>query len=248
MGIVEGFTEFLPISSTAHLILTAKLLKIPQSDFVKSFEIIIQLGAVLAVLWYYRKTIFSNLEFYKKIFAAFLPTAILGFIFYKIVKNILLDEVAIIVWTVLLGGVVLIIFEFFHTEKSTDIESIEKISYWKCFLIGIFQAVAIVPGVSRAAATILGGLLLGLKRKTIVEFSFLLALPTILAASSYDLLKSGFSFSLDQFGVLLAGFTVSFFIAILSIKFLLKFIEKNNFILFGFYRILLGLVFILFLL
>ncbi len=244
MGVVEGFTEFLPISSTAHLVLTAKFLDIPQTEFVKSFEIAIQLGAILAVVWYYHKEIFLNKEIGKKIISAFIPTAVLGFAFYKIVKSFLLESTETIIWTMLLGGIFLIIFELWHKEKPEAIDNIEKISYAKCFLIGVFQAVAIVPGVSRAAATILGGLFLGLKRKIIVEFSFLLAVPTMLSATGYDLLKNGYSFSSDQFGVLLSGFLVSFFVALISIRFLLAFIKRNNFVWFGVYRVVFAVLLI----
>jgi len=245
LGIVEGFTEFLPISSTAHLILTGKILNIAQTEFVKSFEIAIQLGAILAVAWLYWKKLLLNKEIMKKIIAAFLPTAIFGFLLYKLFKGYLMENLSVIVWALLLGGVFLIIFEYWHKEKADATDSIENISYRNCFLIGSCQAIAMVPGVSRAAATILGGLFLGVKRKTIVEFSFLLAVPTMLAATGYDLLKTGFTFSADQFGLLLTGFIVSFLVAILAVKFLLHFIERHDFKWFGVYRIIIALIFLL---
>ncbi len=247
LGVVEGFTEFLPISSTAHLILMGKILKISQTEFVKSFEIAIQLGAILAVVWLYWKRLFLNKAIIKRIIAAFLPTAVLGLLLYKFFKGVLMENIAVIVWALFLGGVLLIVFELRHKEKSYAVENIEKISYRQCFLIGAFQSLAMVPGVSRAGATILGGLLLGLKRKAIVEFSFLLAVPTMLAATGYDLLKTGAGFSSNQFGVLAAGFLTSFFVAILSIKFLLHYVQKNNFISFGVYRIIIGLIMFLWL-
>jgi len=245
LGTVEGFTEFLPISSTAHLILTAKILKISQTEFVKSFEIAIQLGAILAVVWLYRRRFFLDKETIKRIIAAFLPTAIFGFLFYKFFKEFLMENTSLIVWTLFLGGVFLIVFEFWYKEKLGTVEDVAKISYRQSLLIGVFQSAAMIPGVSRAAATILGGLFLGLKRKTIVEFSFLLAVPTILAATGYDLLKTGSDFSLDQLGILVVGFLVSFLVAILAIKFLLHFIQKNNFNWFGIYRIFIGFILIL---
>lgn len=247
LGMVEGFTEFLPISSTAHLILTAKILNIPQSDFVKSFEIAVQLGAILAVVWLYWRKFFLDKESLKRVIAAFLPTVFVGLFFYKIFKEYLLENLVIIVWALFLGGIFLIVFELFHKEKEDAVDDISKIPYKKSVLIGVFQSLAIVPGVSRAAATILGGLALGLKRKTIVEFSFLLAVPTMIGATGYDLLKSGNGFSPDQFSILFAGFLVSFFVAIFAIKFLLHYIQRNNFIWFGVYRIVIGLLFILFL-
>jgi undecaprenyl-diphosphatase len=243
LGAVEGFTEFLPISSTAHLILTGKVLSIAQTEFVKSFEIAIQLGAILAVVWLYWKKVLLNKEIIKKIAAAFLPTAIFGLLLYKIFKSYLMENLSIIVWALFLGGIFLIIFEYWHKEKPEDTESIEKISYKRCFLIGSCQAISIVPGVSRAAATILSGLFLGIKRKTIVEFSFLLAVPTMLSATILDLLKSSSGFSFNQFGLLAVGFIVSFLVAIIAIKFLISYIQQNDFKLFGIYRIIIASIF-----
>jgi undecaprenyl-diphosphatase len=242
-GIIEGVTEFLPISSTAHLVLGAKMMRVSQTDFVKSFEIIIQFGAILSVIALYWKRFLVDLESLKRILAAFIPTAILGFLLYKVVKTYLIDSETIIVWALFLGGFILIIFELFHREKESAIDDISTIPYRKCIAIGFFQALAMLPGVSRSAATILGGLALNLKRRTIVEFSFLLAAPTMLAASVLDLLKSGSAFSASQFGVLAVGFIVSFIVAILSIRFFLEFIKKHTFIPFGIYRIVVALIF-----
>jgi len=245
LGMVEGFTEFLPISSTAHLILSTRILHIPQTEFIKSFEIVIQLGAILAVVGMYWKKFLLNGEVIKRVLAAFLPTAVFGFLLYKIFKSFLMENLAVIVWALFLGGIFIIIFELWHKERPDSVDTVEKISYRQCFWIGSFQAIAMVPGVSRAAATILGGLLLGLKRKTIVEFSFLLAVPTMLAATAYDLFKSGAGLSSDQLGILSVGFLVSFLVAILAIKFLLHYIQRHNFVWFGIYRIIVGLIFIL---
>ena len=262
LGAVEGFTEFLPISSTAHLILTAKVLVISQTEFTKTFEIAIQSGAILAVVWLYGKRFFLDGETVKKIIVAFLPTAVLGLLLYKILKGILLENIWITVLALFLGGIFLIMFELWHKvptpEEARDPdqsvggkteagEDVSKIPYWQCLLIGTFQSVAIIPGVSRAGATIIGGLFLGLSRKTIVEFSFLLAVPTMLAATSYDLLKTGANFSSEQFAILAVGFVVSFLVAIAAIKFLLRYIQKNNFIWFGVYRIIISLLFLLWL-
>jgi len=248
LGIVEGLTEFLPISSTAHLILSGKILNIVQTEFMKNFEITIQLGAILAVVWLYRKRIIFHKEIIKRVIVAFLPTAVFGFLFYKIFKGYLMENLSIIVWALFLGGIFFIIFEYFHKEKSDGIDDLEKISYPKCFLIGLCQTMAIIPGVSRAAATILGGILLGIKRKTIVEFSFLLAVPTIFIATGYDLLNSGLDFSFNQFSLLAIGFVVSFLTALAAIKFLPYYVQRNDFKLFGVYRIIIGFIFFLFLL
>lgn len=243
LGIVEGVTEFLPISSTGHLILTSKLLQLPTTEFLKSFEIAIQLGAILAVVVLYWKFFFVKLEVLKKIIVAFLPTAALGLIFYKVVKEFLLGSENVVLWALFLGGVFLIIFEWKYNEKPNAVEEVEKISWRQAILIGVFQSAAIIPGVSRAAATIIGGLFLGLKRKTIVEFSFLLAVPTMIAATGLDLLKTGGSFNAGEFGLLAIGFIFSFVTALAAIKFLLNFIKNHSFISFGVYRVVLAVLF-----
>jgi undecaprenyl-diphosphatase len=243
LGLVEGITEFLPISSTGHLILTAKILELPQSEFLKSFEIAIQLGAILAVVVLYWRSFFMKIEVLKKVAVAFIPTAILGLIFYKIIKQFLLESEQVVLWSLFLGGIFLIVFELFYREKKSALEDVAAISWRQAFTIGLFQSIAMVPGVSRAAATVVGGLILGLKRKTIVEFSFLLAVPTMAAATGLDLLKSGGNFSMNQFSILTVGFLISFLTAILAIKFLLRFIKTHSFVSFGVYRIILALLF-----
>lgn len=258
LGIVEGITEFLPISSTGHLILTGRLLQIPSTDFVKSFEISVQLGAILAVAVLYWKKLWEW-KTIKKLFAAFAPTAILGLIFFKIVKTYLLGSEPVVLWALFLGGVFLVGFEWWYARRKGILRpprpvwagqaqddndgGIENISYQKSFVIGLVQSLAIIPGVSRSAATIVGGLLLGLKRKTIVEFSFLLAVPTMIAASALDLYKSAGSFAGADYGILAVGFIVTFIIAIAAIKWLLAFIQKHSFIGFGAYRIIIALAF-----
>lgn len=243
LGIVEGITEFLPISSTGHLILTSHILGLKQTDFIKSFEIAIQLGAILSIVFLYWKSLFTKWEVIKKIIIAFLPTAVLGIVFYQIFRDFLLDNKSIVLWALFWGGIFLIVFERFYAEKENHIEDISKISYRKSFIIGVFQSVAMIPGVSRAAATIIGGLILGLKRKTIVEFSFLLAVPTMLTATIFDLAKNAGQFSFEQFDFLLAGFITSFIVALFTVKFLLYFIKKHTFVSFGIYRIILAILF-----
>lgn len=244
LGIVEGITEFLPISSTGHLILTSHLLKIAQSDFLKTFEIAIQSGAILSVIALYWKTFVRDWETDKRIIAAFVPTALLGAIFYSLIKNALGNEL-IVVWSLLLGGIALIVFEWFHKKNSATHSDIPRITYTQALAIGCFQSVAFIPGVSRAAATIVGGLLLGIKRTTIVEFSFLLAVPTMLAATALDITKNVGRFSDGQFSLLAIGFIVSFIVALFSIKWLLQFVKHGTFIPFGVYRIIIALLFLL---
>lgn len=246
-GIVEGVTEFLPISSTGHLILTASLLKTPQTEFLKSFEIAIQLGAILSVVVLYGKSFLVKFSVLKKITVAFIPTAVIGLLLYKALKSFLLGNSSIVLWSLAIGGVFIIIFEIFYRQKEALVEDVSSISYPKAFLIGLFQSIAIIPGVSRSAATIIGGLILGLKRKTIVEFSFLLAVPTMFAATVFDLTKSAASFNTGQFIYLVVGFIVSFATALLSIKFLLYFIKNHNFVPFAIYRIILAIFMFIFL-
>ncbi|MCK9363057.1 MAG: undecaprenyl-diphosphate phosphatase [Syntrophales bacterium] len=242
LGIVEGFSEFLPISSTGHLILAGKLLGLAESDFVKSFDIAIQLGAILSVVVLYWRELLVNWETIKKVAVAFLPTGVIGFVLYKIIKNILLGSTAVVLWSLLIGGIILIVFEMLHREKDDATKSLSEITYMQSFLIGVFQSLAVIPGVSRSAATIVGGLILGMKRTIIVEFSFLLAVPTMLAATVYDLYKNGAIFSVLQLNYLAVGFLTSFIVALASIKFLIRFVQNHTFILFGIYRIALVLV------
>jgi undecaprenyl-diphosphatase len=243
LGIVEGVTEFLPISSTGHLILASHLLSLSQSDFQKSFEIVIQLGAILSVVVLYWRS-FLNIEILKRLAVAFLPTGLIGLALYKVAKTYLLGNEVVVLWALLIGGVVIIAFELWHKPPhEPEHGSSLNISYKKSFLIGVFQALSIIPGTSRSAATIIGGLTLGIPRSVIVEFSFLLAVPTMLAATGLDLVKSASSFSLNQAGLLGLGFIISFAVALFSIKFLLEYVRKYSFLAFGVYRILIAVAF-----
>ena len=243
LGIVEGVTEFLPVSSTGHMILASELLKIQSSDFLSSFEISIQLGAILAVVVLYAKKILTNFKLIKTIIIGFIPTAVVGVLMYKIIKTYLMNSPAIVLWSLLIGGIVLIIFELLHKEKPDAIQEAEMIKPKQAFIIGLFQCLAIIPGVSRSAATIIGGLSLGLSRRAIVEFSFLLAIPTMCAATGYDLLKTGINFSGSEWGMLAVGFAVSFIVAWACVKWLIKFVQKHTFIPFGIYRIIVAILF-----
>lgn len=245
LGIVEGISEFLPISSTGHLILAGRLLGLEQTEFLKSFDIAIQAGAILSVIVLYWRRLLVDFEVFKRVAAAFIPTAILGLILYKIVKKYLLAGDTVVVWSLLLGGIFMIVFERVFREKETSVEDLAKIPYKTAALIGVFQAFAMIPGVSRSAATILGGMFLGLKRKTIVEFSFLLAVPTMLAATGLDLLKSSHVFSREEWGLLGLGALVSFLVAIGAIRWLMGYIRNHGFTAFGVYRILLAAAFMI---
>lgn len=253
-GIVEGVTEFLPISSTAHLMLMADILGIPATNFQKSFEIIIQFGAICSVLALYWRS-FLNHAVLKKLLVAFIPTGVIGLLTYNVVKT-LLGDITLVLWTLLFGGVALIVFEYWYKRTRADAPKedtipiahrVSQISYGRCLAIGAFQAIALVPGVSRSAATIVGGLALGIPRMAIVEFSFLLAVPTMLAATSFDFLKNYSDFSRADFSALLVGFIVSFLVALFSIRFLLRFIKTHDFTPFGIYRVLVAALLLLFL-
>ncbi len=249
LGMVEGLTEFLPISSTAHLLIAGDILKISQTEFFKTFVIAVQLGAILAVVFMYWRKILGNINIAKKVLMAFIPTAIIGFLLYKIIKNFLFENFTTIAWALIVGGIIILIFEFLENKKrETESEiNLENISYKKSFIIGLIQALAVIPGVSRSGATIIGGMALGVSRKSIVEFSFLLAIPTIFAATGYDIISSPIELSSQNTTTLLLGSFFSFVFAWLSIKFLIKFIQKNSFKIFGYYRIVLGACILLFL-
>ncbi len=247
LSIVEGITEFLPISSTGHLLLATNFLKIPQTEFVKSFEVIIQLGAVLSVVVLYWKKLIGNFKLWKNIIAAFIPTAVVGLILYDFIKAVLFENILVVVGALLIGGVLLIVIEKLFKEKAHAIDSLEKLTLKQSFLIGIAQSFSVIPGTSRAASTIIGGLLVGANRKVAVEFSFLLAIPTMMAATGLDLIKSEFNFPSNELMILGIGFIGSFITAMLVVKWFIKFIQTNNFFWFGVYRIVLALIFLLFL-
>lgn len=258
LGIIEGFTEFLPVSSTAHLILAAQALGLDQSAFVKTFEIAIQSGAILAVIVVYWRA-FLDRAVLARVIAAFIPTAIIGFVLYKLIKNVLIGNLAVVLWALAVGGAAIVIFELHVRRRSRRLatpegpersarDEIRVLGLRKAAMIGLVQAVAVIPGVSRSAATVVGGLMAGMSRAAVVEFSFLLAVPTIVAATGYDLLKSAGEFSGDQTVSLAIGFVAAFVTALLGIRFFLSYIRRRSFIEFGVYRIALVVVVLLFIL
>ena len=238
LGILEGLTEFLPVSSTGHLILAARLFGIVQTEFLKSFEIAIQGGAIGAVVLLYGRMLVGRREVLKRVLAAFLPTAIIGVLLHHQVKAMLLGNDRVVLWAMLLGGVLLIAFEWWHHESPSAAGAVSEMTYRQAVLIGVCQTIAMVPGISRSAATILGGLMLGVRRTAIVEFSFLLAVPTMLAATALDLAVSGAGLSNGQIHLLLIGCVTAFVVAVLSIRWLVQYIRRYTFTPFGIYRIL----------
>ncbi len=251
LGIIEGLTEFLPVSSTAHLILFSSLLKIPQTDFHKFFEIFIQSGAILAVIFAYFKVLRKNKEILKKIFVSFLPTSILGFLFYKIMKNIFFESNKIILFSLFFVSFLFLLVEFLIKKGKLKANlELKDLNYWQAFLIGIFQSFAILPGVSRAGAVILGMLFLNFKRQDSVLYSFFLAVPTIISAGIYDFYKIGFStlsFNSQNLIYLTIGFLTAFLSALLAVKWFLKYVQEHTLEIFAYYRIIIAILFFIFL-
>ena len=241
IGIIEGFTEFLPISSTGHMIVASKFLGIEESALMKAYQVIIQFAAILAVMLLYREKItFKKVDLWMKLFVAFLPLAIVGFIFKDVIKT--LFNVETVAWMFIIGGVIFLVVEYFYTEKEHHIKDVEKVSYTQAWWVGFAQIFSLVPGTSRAGATIIGGLLSGLDRKTSMEFSFLLAIPVMAAVTGYDLLKHYQDFADANWGAFIVGFITAFIVAYVTIKLFLVFIERFTFVAFGVYRIIFGII------
>ncbi|ABB43353.1 Undecaprenyl-diphosphatase [Sulfurimonas denitrificans DSM 1251] len=246
LGAIEGFTEFLPISSTGHLIVASEFLGLEQNAINKAYEVIIQFSAILAVIFNYKdKFSIKKIDLWMKVFIAFLPLAIIGFIFSTQIKELFSLHVVAVMFIV--GGVVFLIVEkFFINEDEKTIYEVEAISLKQSLIIGFAQIFALIPGTSRAGSTIIGALLVGLSRKASAEFSFLLAFPVMGAVTAYDLLKHYKDFSEANLIILGVGFVTSFVVAYLSIKLFLKFLEKFTFFFFGVYRIVFGVILLLF--
>lgn len=240
LGIIEGITEFLPISSTGHMILAHSMMQISDPEFVKTFEIAIQLGAIAAVLLIYIRRFLHEPKLYFILFVAFLPTGVVGLLVYKHIKALLFNPISVSL-ALIIGGVVLLFFDKF-AESRNHHET--EVDYKKAFLIGLFQCISMIPGVSRAAATIGGGLAMGLNRMRAVEFSFLLAVPTMVAATGYDLFKQRAHLNAAHLDLLAVGGLVAFACALLAVRFFVGFISKRGFFLFGIYRIVVGIIFL----
>ncbi len=247
LGIVEGLTEFLPVSSTGHLILASKLLGLSYTEFLSTFEVVIQLGAILAVVTLYSKRFLLDWDMNKKLIVGVLPAIVVGAFFYPFIKS-LFAAPTVVAWALILGGLAILIIEHFQAKKAKTITSLDHITYRTAFSIGLFQALAVIPGVSRAGATILGGLIIGMERSVIVEFSFLLAVPTMIAATAKDLYENSGALVNANGGMLVLGFLIAYLVAMVAIKFLIRFVQTHTFAPFGYYRILVGILFLLFIL
>jgi len=241
IGIIEGFTEFLPISSTGHMIVASKFLGVAETDLTKAYEVIIQFAAIMAVMLIYREKItFKKIDLWVKLLVAFLPLAIVGFIFKDQIKT--LFNVQTVAWMFIIGGIVFLVVEYFYKEKENHVKDVEKVSMIQALWVGIAQIFSLVPGTSRAGATIIGGLLTGLDRKASAEFSFLLAIPVMAAVSGYDLLKHYQDFAHANWGAFVIGFIVAFVVAYATIKLFLAFLHRFTFVVFGIYRIVFGVI------
>ncbi len=245
IAIVEGLTEFLPVSSTGHMIITTSIMGISSEQFTKLFTISIQFGTILSVVVLYWKRFFQSINFYLKLIAGFIPAAILGTLFSDYIDS-LLENVIVVAITLIVGGIVFLLLDkwFKSTENNLD----KEISYPSAFKIGIFQSIAMIPGVSRSAATIIGGLTQKLNKKQAAEFSFFLAVPTMFAATckkAYDFSKIGIDITNNEILLLAIGNLVGFIVAIIAIKSFINFITTHGFKVFGYYRIIIGVAILL---
>lgn len=241
LGVVEGLTEFLPISSTGHLIAVSSFLGLEQTNAHKTFEVAIQLGSILAVLFLFAKRLLVDKTLWLKIIIAFLPTAIFGFLFYKTIKSFFgAESVAIML---IIGGFIFLIVEYFRRnhDDSKD-KTIDDLTIKEALTIGLFQSLSMVPGTSRSGATMIGGLFSGLSRKSAAEFSFLLAIPTMFAATFYDLYKNRSEMIIDDYSLLAIGFVTAFVVAFFTVKAVMNFLTTHTFVVFGIYRIIFGIL------
>ena len=246
LGIIEGFTEFLPISSTGHLIVASSFLGLDQTNVTKAYEVIIQFAAILAVFFTYKeKFTLKKIDLWTKVFLAFVPIGAVGFLFSSQIKELFSINIVAIMFIV--GGIVFLIVEkFFIKNEEELISDVENITLKQSLIIGFAQVFALIPGTSRAGSTIIGALLVGLNRKASAEFSFLLAFPVMAAVTGYDLVKHYKEFNDTNLMTLGIGFVVSFLVAYLTIKLFMKFLEKFTFVAFGIYRIAFGIALLLY--
>ncbi|OCR95510.1 UDP pyrophosphate phosphatase [Campylobacter fetus subsp. testudinum] len=248
LGIVEGLTEFLPVSSTGHMILSAKLLGLEQTSVLKCFEVVIQLGSILAVVFMFFDRLKEDFNLWIKLMVGFVPTAIIGFLAYKHIKA--LFEPSTVAYMLIIGGIVFIVVELWHKKINYegDTKTLHEVSFKQAFIIGLSQCFAMVPGTSRSGSTIITGLLCGLSREVAARFSFLLAIPTMFAATAYDTYKNVDIFvqNVNAMWMFLLGGFIAFVVAFVVIKLFLKFVSKFSYISFGIYRIVLGSVFLIY--
>jgi len=251
LAIIEGITEYLPVSSTGHMIIASSFMKIANDDFTKLFTIVIQLGAILAVVVLYWKRFFQSLDFYFKLLIAFIPAVVLGLLLNDVIDE-LLESPLVVAITLVLGGFILLkVDDWFKSNEEIDKENPTahtEISYLTALKIGFFQCLAMIPGTSRSGASIVGGMTQKLNRKTAAEFSFFLAVPTMFGATTkklYDYYEAGFVLSDEQLNYLLIGNVIAFVVAMIAIKSFIDYLSKKGFKIFGYYRIILGIALLL---
>lgn len=246
LAIIEGITEFLPVSSTGHMIIASSFFGIAHDDFTKLFTIVIQLGTILSVVVLYFKRFFQTIDFYFKLLVAFIPAVVLGLLLSDFIDGLLENPITVAI-SLIIGGIILLkVDEWFTPKEETEV--VKEINYVTAFKIGLFQCLAMIPGVSRSGASIVGGMSQKLSRTTAAEFSFFLAVPTMLGATvkkCYDYYKAGFVLSDEQVNLLIIGNVVGFIVAMIAIKSFIGFLSKNGFKLFGYYRIVAGIAVLL---
>ena len=242
LAIIEGLTEFLPVSSTGHMIIGSSMMGIQSNEFVKLFTVAIQFGAILSVVVLYFKNFFKSLDFYFKLFVAFLPAAFFGLLLSDMINQLLESPTAVAI-SLVVGGVILLFVDDWF-KKPSVIDS-DKISYMTALYIGFFQCISMIPGVSRSAASIIGGMSQKLTRKAAAEFSFFLAVPTMFGATVkkiYDFYSDGYTITSEEIQLLAVGNIVAFIVAMLAIKYFITYLQKHGFIIFGWYRIIVGVI------
>ncbi len=239
LAIIEGLTEFLPVSSTGHMIIASSVMGIASDPFVKMFTVAIQLGAILSVVVLYWKRFFQSFDFYFKLLVAFIPAAVFGLLFNDAIDS-LLERVDVVGYTLIIGGIIFLFIDKIFKDNDT---SNQEVTYPIALKIGFFQTIAMIPGVSRSAATIIGGLTQKLTKKTAAEFSFFLAVPTMFAATAFSVFKfyrNGGAFGNHEITLLAIGNIVAFAVGVIAIKSFISFLTKHGFKIFGYYRIVLG--------
>lgn len=239
LAIIEGLTEFLPVSSTGHMIIGSTMMGLQESPFVKMFTIAIQFGAILSVVFLYRRRFFKSFDFYFKLLVAFIPAAIVGYLLNDFIDK-MLESVVIVAIMLVIGGIVLVFVDDWFKKGEIDFD----VNYKEAFVIGLFQVIAMIPGVSRSAATIIGGLTQKLTRKAAAEFSFFLAVPTMFAATVYKMYQyhKEYGLNTDSLDVLIVGNLVALVVAFFAIKSFVNYVTANGFKVFGYYRIVVGLI------
>ncbi len=247
LAVIEGITEYLPVSSTGHMIIASSFMRIATDDFTKLFTIVIQLGAILSVVVLYWKRFFQSFDFYFKLLVAFIPAVVLGLLLNDVIDSLLESPITVAISLIIGGFILLKVDDWFKANEVFDKENPTahtEISYMTALKIGFFQCLAMIPGTSRSGASIVGGMTQKVNRKTAAEFSFFLAVPTMLGATakkSYDYYKAGFELSSDQINYLIIGNIIAFVVALIAIKSFIDYLSKKGFKMFGYYRIILGI-------